>query len=91
MDYEQRLALLILTAPKKNKIGETQSTIQNSNFHSEWIPIRRIRIRPDLVAAFAAGHPAPVVGPSAAAGLEAVVAAAASPSELARRAALAAG
>ncbi len=53
---------------------------------------RRIRIRPDLVAAFAAGHPAPVVGPSAAAaGLEAVVAAAASPSELARKAALPAG
>ena len=55
------------------KIGETQNTIQNSDFHYERIPIRRIRIRPDLVAAFAAWHPAPVVGPSAAAGLEAVV------------------
>jgi hypothetical protein len=76
------------------KIGDTQIRFikkRKSNFHSERIPTRRIRIRPDLVAAFAAGHPAPVVGPSAAAGLEAVVAAAAAPSELDRSAAWAAG
>ncbi len=43
----------------------------------------------NLIAAFATGHPPPVVGPSAAAVLEAAVTAAASPSELAYLAAVA--
>ena len=73
------------------KLVKLKIQIKIQTFTLNGFPIRRIRIRPDLVAAFAAGHPAPVVGPSAAAGLEAVVAAAASPSELAGRAALTAG
>jgi hypothetical protein len=71
------------------KLKKTNSRFKTFTLYG--VLIRRIRIRPDLVAAFAAGRPAPVVGPSAAAGLEAVIAPAASPSELARKAALAAG
>jgi hypothetical protein len=85
MDYRATKGTFYTTAQEiVNKTGEIQDiTSRFKTFTLYGIPIRRIRIRPDLVAAFAAGHPAPVVGPSAAAGLEAVIAAAASPSELA--------
>jgi hypothetical protein len=93
MDYRTTKSTFNTNAQEiVDKIGEIQD--RNSRFKTftlYGVPIRWIRIRPDLVAAFAAGHPAPVVGPSAAAGLEAVIAAAASPSELASQAALAAG